>query len=84
MLSKHRWRLALAVVVLVTSLAILAWSFWPGARLVRRQKLQPTEMQLPTPGSLLVPAQRLLAGLEHSMEAARLLHGADRFGVLAE
>ena len=82
MLSKHWWRLVFAVVVLVTSLAVLAWSFLPGARIVRRQKIQPTEMQLPTPGSFVVPSHRALAWLDHSMEAVRVIHGADRFVLL--
>ena len=80
MLSKH-WRLVFAVVVLATSLAVLAWSFLPGARIVRRQKIQPTEMQLPTPGSY-VPSQCSLAWLDKSMEAVRAIHGADRFVLL--
>ena len=82
MLSKHFWRLFFAVLVLVTSLAVLAWSFLPGARIVRRQKLQPTEMQLPTPGSLIVPSHRSLAWLGHSVEVVRVIHGADRFVLL--
>jgi hypothetical protein len=82
MLSKHWWRLVFAVLVLVTSLAVLAWSFLPGARIVRRQKIQPTEMQLPTPGSFVVPSHRSLAWLDNSMEAARVIHSADRFVLL--
>jgi hypothetical protein len=81
-MSKHWWRLVFAVVVLVTSLAVLAWSFLPGARIVRRQKLQPTEMQLPTPGSYVVPSHRSLAWLEQSTEAVHAIHGADRFVLL--
>ncbi len=81
-ISRHFWRLFFAVVVLVTSLAVLAWSFLPGARIVRRQKIQPTEMQLPTPGSFVVPSHRSLAWLDHSNEAARAIHGADRFVLL--
>jgi hypothetical protein len=80
-MSKQWWRLVFAVVMLVTSLAVLAWSFLPGARIVRRQKLQPTEMQLPTPGSFL-PSHRSLAWMDKSMEAARAVHGADRFVLL--
>jgi hypothetical protein len=81
-LSKHFWRLFFAVLVLVTSLAVLAWSFLPGARIVRRQKIQPTEMQLPTPGSFIVPSHRSLAWLDHSIETACVIHGADRFVLL--
>jgi hypothetical protein len=82
MISKHFWRLVFAVLVLVTSLAVLAWSFLPGARIVRRQKLQPTEMQLPTPESFIVPAHRAMAWLDHSVEVVRVIHGADRFVLL--
>jgi len=77
MFSKRWWRLVFAVLVLVTSLGVLLWSFLPGARIVRRQKIQPTEMQLPTPGSFL-PSQRSLAWLEHSMEVVSIIHAADR------
>jgi len=80
-MSKSRLRFVFAVVVLVTSLAVLAWSFLPGARIVRRQKIQPTEMQLPTPEGF-VPLRRNLARLDHSLEAARAIHGADRFVLL--
>jgi hypothetical protein len=42
-------RLVSAVLLLLVSLILLAWGFLPGARTIRRQKIQPTEMQLPTP-----------------------------------
>jgi len=81
MLSKSRLRLVFAVVVLVVSLAALAWSFLPGARIVRRQKIQPTEMQLPTPEGL-IPSSRFVARLENSNPAGRAIYGADRFVLL--
>ena len=71
-MSKRRWRLVFAVVMLAISLAALAWSFLPGARIVRRQKIHPTEMQLPTPESF-VPPQ-----LEYSIAAFRVISNADR------
>ena len=80
-MQKSRVRLIFALVVLVTSLAVLAWSFLPGARIVRRQKIQPTEMQLPTPAGY-VPLRHYFAWLDHSFEAARAIHGADRFVLL--
>ena len=80
-MQKSRVRFIFAVVVLVTSLAVLAWSFLPGARIVRRQKIQPTEMQLPTPASY-GPLRRYLAQMDNSLEAARAIHGADRFVLL--
>jgi hypothetical protein len=80
-MQKFSVRLFFAVVVLVTSLAVLAWSFLPGARIVRRQKIQPTEMQLPTPASY-VPLHRSFGWLDNSLEAVRAIHGADRFVLL--
>ncbi|MEI7844801.1 MAG: hypothetical protein WCK35_03260 [Chloroflexota bacterium] len=41
-------RLTFAIVMFVISLAAITWSFLPGARIVRRQEIQPIEMQLPT------------------------------------
>lgn len=80
-MQKTGVRFIFAIVVLVTSLAVLAWSFLPGARIVLRQKIQPTEMQLPTPASD-VPLHHYLAWLDHSFVAARAIHGADRFVLL--
>ena len=80
-MQKRSVRFIFAVLVLVTSLAVLAWSFLPGARIVRRQKIQPTEMQLPTPESC-APLHHNLAWLEHSFEVVRMIHGADRFVLL--
>lgn len=77
----RRWRIIFALVILVISLAALVWSFLPGARIIRRQKIQPTEMQLPNPTGVLTPA-RSLAGLEMKNEAARTFRGADRFVLL--
>jgi hypothetical protein len=45
-------RLFLGVVILVVSIALLAWSYWPAARETRIQPISPSEMQLPTPSSL--------------------------------
>ena len=49
--SPLRPRLILTVMVTIASLALLAWGLWPHDRTVRRQFIQPTEMQLPAPGS---------------------------------
>lgn len=46
-----RLRLTLAVIFTVVSLSLLVWGLWPHDRTVRRQFIQPTEMQLPAPGS---------------------------------
>jgi hypothetical protein len=75
---KPYWRLAMAVIVLVTSLALLLWNMLPSMRIVRRQRIQPSEMQLPTPESY-APLRRSLAWEVKSIEAARANHNADRF-----
>ncbi len=46
-IMKASLRLTFAIVMFVVSLGVLAWSFLPGARIVRRQEIQPIEMQLP-------------------------------------
>jgi hypothetical protein len=57
-LSNERWviiapvkalRLTLALIFLIASLSLLAWGVLPNRREVRRQYLEPTQMQLPTP-----------------------------------
>lgn len=80
-MDKSRLRLVFALVMLVVSLAALAWSFLPGARIVRRQKIQPTEMQLPTPSGY-KPSDRFLADLNTYKIVTRAIHGADRFALL--
>ncbi len=78
--AKASTRFTFAVLVLVTSLAVLAWSFLPGARIVCRQKILSTEMQLPTPQSYIQRHHNLQ--LEHLFEAVLAIHGADRFMLL--
>jgi hypothetical protein len=75
---KSRLRLVLTMVILVVSIAALAWSFLPGARIVRRQRIQPTEMQLPTPSGF-VPPNIATAGLNPCFEAACSLDDAKLF-----
>ena len=77
-MSKPYWRLVMAVIVLATSLALLAWNMLPSLRVVRRLRIQPTEMQLPTPESY-APLRRALARDGKSFEAARAVQGAARF-----
>jgi len=50
-----RLRLFLGIIILVFSITLLAWSYWPAARETRTQSISPAEMQLPTPSSLLLP-----------------------------
>jgi hypothetical protein len=80
-MSKYRLRFLFAVLLLVFSLAALAWSFLPGARIVRRQKIQPTEMQLPTPSGF-TPSNRYFAELCLSNDSTCVIFGADCFALL--
>jgi hypothetical protein len=50
-MSRSPVRLILAIVFTLASLTLLLWSLWPPERTIRRQFIQPTEMQLPTPDS---------------------------------
>jgi hypothetical protein len=56
----RRIRLALAVILLVVSLALLAWGFWPSVRERHVLPIAPSEMTLPTPSSF-VPSYLLQA-----------------------
>ncbi len=44
-------RLILGIVILVVSLAVLAWGLWPAARERHTLSVPPAEMTLPTPSS---------------------------------
>lgn len=52
-MSDHRWRQVLGLIVLLVSLAILIWGFWPYADQTRVMPIQPADMLLPTPESFL-------------------------------
>ncbi len=47
----RKLRLFIAVIVLVLSLALLAWGLWPAARERHSLSVPPAEMSLPTPAS---------------------------------
>lgn len=74
-------RYTLALVLLAVSLALLAWASWPGERVIRRQFIQPTEMQLPTPGGSLL-FQRDLAWVNPPLQMACPIRMADRFALI--
>jgi hypothetical protein len=74
-------RYTLALALLAGSLVLLAWAFWPGERVIRRQFIQPTEMQLPTPGGSLL-LQRHLAWTNQPFEKACPIRVADRFALI--
>jgi hypothetical protein len=60
---KHT-RIILALVFLVVSLSLLVWGFFPNQREVRRQPIEPTQMQLPAPEGF-QPAPLLGHSVEH-------------------
>jgi hypothetical protein len=49
----RRVRIILGIVILTISIALLVWGFKPLGREIRTQPIEPAELQLPTPGSLL-------------------------------
>ena len=49
-------RLALAIVILTVSLALLLWGIWPNLVEKRIVPVYPGQMQLPTPGSFYIGA----------------------------
>lgn len=51
----RRFRVALGIVIVILSLALLLWGFLPARREIRTQPISPTELQLPTPISLSIP-----------------------------
>jgi hypothetical protein len=74
-------RMFLALTVLVASLILLVWAYWPGERILRRQFIQPTEMQLPTPGGF-IPLFSELVWVHQKVETACLQLVADRFALI--
>ncbi len=47
----RKLRLTLAVLVLILSLAILAWGVWPSIHERRSLSVPPSQLSLPTPAS---------------------------------
>lgn len=78
---KRPVRLILSVILLVASLVLLAWAFWPGPRVVRRQFIQPIEMQLPTPESF-DPLLREFVWEHQTVETACRPRVAIRFALI--
>ncbi len=53
-------RIVLGIILLILSCALLIWGLLPARRETRTQPISPTELQLPTPSSLLIsPSQRV-------------------------
>jgi len=52
-MPKRKGRLILALIILVTSIVLLLWGFWPLVHLTRVLPVPPDTLQLPTPGGFL-------------------------------
>jgi hypothetical protein len=44
-------RIILGIIIVVISIALLVWGFFPARRETRTQPISPSELQLPTPAS---------------------------------
>lgn len=51
----QRLRIILGILILALSIALLVWGFMPLDRITRTQPISPSDLQLPTPTSLLIP-----------------------------
>jgi hypothetical protein len=58
-------RITIALIFLVASLSLLVWGFFPSQREVRRQPIEPTQMQLPAPEGFHQTAPLLQYSMEH-------------------
>jgi hypothetical protein len=47
-------RVILGMIILILSCALLIWGILPARREIRSQPISPTELQLPSPSSLLI------------------------------
>jgi hypothetical protein len=48
-----RVRIIVGMIILILSIVLLVWGFLPARHEIRSQPISPTELQLPTPISLL-------------------------------
>ncbi|HET6597829.1 MAG TPA: hypothetical protein VFG81_19540 [Anaerolineales bacterium] len=46
-----RFQVALGIVIVILSILLLTWGFWPARHEIRTQPISPTELQIPTPAS---------------------------------
>jgi len=53
----RRVRIIVGILILTVSIALLIWAYKPLERETRTQPLNPSELQLPTPISLLTPLE---------------------------
>lgn len=76
-MSNPRLRLTLAMTTLALSVALLAWGLIPLPRQFRHQRIKPAEMQVPVTVKHHGADKSLSFVEHHSIEQARVLHGAD-------
>lgn len=46
-----RFQVALGIIIVILSILLLIWGFWPTRHEIRTQPISPAELQLPTPAS---------------------------------
>ena len=56
----RRVRIVLGVIILAISISLLIWGLAPARHEIRIQDISPSEMQLPTPTSLLIEPEAVL------------------------
>lgn len=56
----RRVRIVLGVLLLLLSIVLLIWGFWPSEREIRTQPISPAELQLPTPASFRIDVDPVL------------------------
>jgi hypothetical protein len=55
----RRVRIVLGIIIVIVSIALLAWGLLPARRETRTQPISPSELQLPTPTSLYLSPDHL-------------------------
>jgi hypothetical protein len=60
---RRQIRVALGMIILILSVALLVWGFLPSRRETRTQPISPIELQLPTPVSFRVDTASPLSPL---------------------
>ena len=56
----RKLRFVIAILILTISISLLIWGFAPARRETRIQNISPSEMQLPTPTTLLIQLEVVL------------------------
>lgn len=56
----RKLRILIGITILIISLSLLIWGFLPTRHETRTQPINPSDLQLPTPSSLLTPFELAL------------------------